>query len=165
MLGLLAGRKSCGLAQGAVRLDGAMADAAARRARIGYVTQEDVLPATSTVEEHLLFHAAVRAPHLGSDARRALVAHVLAALQLSAKARCAIGDGLVRGLSGGERRRAPYPHHNPNPSPSPSPNPDFSPSPNPNPDPNPNPNPKPNPNPNPTLALALPLNPKPSTSP
>ena len=148
LLGLLAGRKSCGLAQGAVRLDGAMADAAARRARIGYVTQEDVLPATSTVEEHLLFHAAVRAPHLGSDARRALVAHVLAALQLSAKAGCAIGDGLVRGLSGGERRRAPYPHHNPNPSPSPSPNPDFSPSPNPNPDPNPNPNPKPNPNPN-----------------
>ena len=146
MLGLLAGRKSCGHAEGAVRLDGAMLDAAARRAHIGYVTQEDVLPATSTVEEHLLFHAAVRAPHLGSAARRALVAHVLAALQLSGRAECAIGDGLVRGLSGGERRRAPYPHQKPSPSPNPGPNPDFSPTPNPNPDPTPNPTPTPNPN-------------------
>ena len=82
-----------------------MVDAAARRAHIGYVTQEDVLPGTSTVEEHLLFHAAVRTPALGGGARRALVKRVLAALQLGAKARCAIGDGFVRGLSGGERRR------------------------------------------------------------
>ena len=64
-----------------------------------------MLPGTSTVEEHLLFHAAVRAPALSGDARRALVERVLAALQLSSKAGCAIGDGFVRGLSGGERRR------------------------------------------------------------
>ena len=67
--------------------------------------QEDVLPGTSTVEEHLLFHAAVRAPALSGNARRVLVERVLAALQLSSKAGCAIGDGFVRGLSGGERRR------------------------------------------------------------
>ena len=105
LLGLLAGRKSSGSAKGEVFLDGVKADAAARRGRVGYVTQDDVLPGTSTIEEHLLFHAAVRAPGLSAPARRALVDGVLAALQLSAKAGCAIGDGFVRGLSGGERRR------------------------------------------------------------
>ena len=39
LLGLLAGRKSCGRAEGVVSLDGAVVDAAARRAHIGYVTQ------------------------------------------------------------------------------------------------------------------------------
>jgi ABC-type hemin transport system ATPase subunit len=103
-----------------------------------------VLPGTSTVEEHLLFHAAVRAPALCRDARRALVERVLAALQLGSKAGSAIGDGFVRGLSGGERRRVsvsvellvlaargaesgravlgvenPNPNLNPNPNPNP----------------------------------------------
>ena len=108
LLGLLAGRKERGTSAGAVRLNGRRASARARRERIGYVTQDDVLPATSTVAEHLHFHAALRLPWLGGEARVQLVRHTMEALQLSKCADRLIGDGnggYVRGLSGGERRR------------------------------------------------------------
>ncbi|EOD42063.1 hypothetical protein EMIHUDRAFT_95225 [Emiliania huxleyi CCMP1516] len=67
LLGILAGRKSRGRLRGTVALGG-----------VGYVTQDDVLPGTSTVAEHLHFHA---------------------------RASSLIGDAHMRGLSGGERRR------------------------------------------------------------
>ena len=108
LLGLLAGRKARGTSAGVVRLNGRRASASARRERIGYVTQDDVLPATSTVAEHLHFHAALRLPWLGGEARVQLVRHAMEALQLSKCADRLIGDGnggYVRGLSGGERRR------------------------------------------------------------
>lgn len=71
LLGVLAGRKARGASSGRVRLNGEEAAAAARRRRIGYVTQDDVLPGTSTVAEHLHFHAALRLPWLGREERGA----------------------------------------------------------------------------------------------
>ena len=101
LLDILAGR-TCASA-GVVRLDGATASPASLRRACGYVPQDDVLPPTCTVREHLAFHAALR---LSSPAhRRARVRQVLAALGLEPVAGALIGDQLRRSLSGGERRR------------------------------------------------------------
>ena len=111
LLSVLAGRREevsaeAGASERAeVRLYGQRMGSAARRARIGFVTQEDVLPPTSTVREHLDFHAYLRAPWLSRRARRQLVEASLGALGLGPLADRCIGDGFIRGLSGGERRR------------------------------------------------------------
>ena len=111
LLSVLAGRREevsveAGAGERAeVRLYGQRMGSAARRARIGFVTQEDVLPPTSTVREHLDFHARLRAPWLSRRARRQLVEASLGALGLGPLADRCIGDGFIRGLSGGERRR------------------------------------------------------------
>ena len=105
LLGILSGRKEGGRQGGEVLLNGARAAAASRRSLIGYVTQADVLPGTSSVRELLHFHASLRLPRAPADARARLVLSVLDRLQLRAKADARIGDAYVRGLSGGERRR------------------------------------------------------------
>ena len=105
LLGVLAGRKARGEVGGCVRLNGRRASPAVRREMVGYVTQDDVLPGTSTVAEHLHFHARLRLPWLSRSAHALLVARTLACLQLTSKAERLIGDQFVRGLSGGERRR------------------------------------------------------------
>ena len=104
-LGVLAGRKAHGEIGGCVRLNGYRASPHARCEVIGYVTQDDVLPGTSTVAEHLHFHARLRLPWLSRSERALLVARTLACLQLTNRADYLIGDQFVRGLSGGERRR------------------------------------------------------------
>ena len=81
-LGVLAGRKAHGTVGGSVRLNGARASPAARRALVGYVTQDDVLPGTSTVAEYLHFHAQLRLPWLASSERALLIARTLACLQV-----------------------------------------------------------------------------------
>ena len=105
LLGVLCGRKRKGETVGSVLLHGCQAPASVRRARVGYVTQDDVLPSTSTVAEHLSFHARLRASWLNAKARGQLVESALMSVGLSHKANNIIGDGYVRGLSGGERRR------------------------------------------------------------
>jgi len=105
LLGILAGRKARGHVGGQVKLAGRSADASSRRLRVGYVTQEDMLPPTCTIAEHLRFHARTRAPWLSPHQRDDLVASTLAAVSLAHKATDLIGDTYVRGLSGGERRR------------------------------------------------------------
>lgn len=86
-------------------LGGIAVPAAARRRRLCYVTQDDVLPPTSTVLEHLVLHARLRLPHLTPGERAAVARGALAALAMGHKAHDRNGGGLARGLSGGERRR------------------------------------------------------------
>ena len=105
LLGVLAGRKRVGTLSGEVLLNGQSSTADVRQQRVGYVTQDDVLPPASTVREHFAFHAATRATWLPARARKELVDCTMRALQLQAKANCLIGDAYMRGLSGGERRR------------------------------------------------------------
>jgi ABC-type uncharacterized transport system YnjBCD ATPase subunit len=107
LLELLAGRKgACYLVRGALRLNGAPTSPAQVQLASAYVPQEDVLPGTSTVWEHLAFHAALRLPPSVPAAERALrVQQTLSALGLARLAGARIGDAFQRGLSGGERRR------------------------------------------------------------
>jgi ABC-type multidrug transport system ATPase subunit len=79
-----------------------------RTPRIGFVPQQDVLPAMLTVAEALLFAARLRLPEYVTDAeKRQRVEDVLEQLGLTHVRDSRIG-GLVshaRGISGGEMRR------------------------------------------------------------
>ena len=107
LLDFLAGRTPKGqAARGTVRVDGTRVAAKEMRAISGYVPQDDVLPGTSTVWEHLLFHAMLRLPE--RTPREELYRCVVGwanELGLGKVAESRIGDQFTRGLSGGEKRR------------------------------------------------------------
>ena len=107
LLDFLAGRTPCGqTARGTVRVDGREASREAMRRLSGYVCQEDVLPGTSTVWEHLLFNAALRMPAgTSNETIRRCAVGWMRELGLVKVAHSRIGDAFTRGLSGGEKRR------------------------------------------------------------
>ena len=71
---------------------------------IGYVQQDDVLYQTLTVYECLLFAAKMRLP--SSVDHNGRVRQILESLKLEKAADTKIGGPLVKGVSGGERKRA-----------------------------------------------------------
>jgi ATP-binding cassette subfamily G (WHITE) protein 2 len=114
LLDILAGRPSANrVVGGSIRVNGAVADAAAMRSLAGYVPQDDVLPGTSTVWEHLVFHATLRIRGEGdgrggaeTSARiRSVVSDTMRSLGVDGVAHAFVGDEWTRGLSGGEKRR------------------------------------------------------------
>ncbi|KAJ0983712.1 hypothetical protein J5N97_011967 [Dioscorea zingiberensis] len=73
---------------------------------MGFVTQDDILYPHLTVAETLLYTALLRLP--GNLSRQEKAEHVEAVMQqlgLTVCCNCIIGGGLVRGVSGGERKR------------------------------------------------------------
>jgi ABC-type lipoprotein export system ATPase subunit len=122
LLDILAGRPGVNrIVTGVVRVNGETVTPHEMRRVSGYVPQHDILPGTSTVWEHLLFHATLRVrgtestdtTHTGNTARvstgtdtPAVAARwVLKSLGIEKLKNTFIGDEWVRGLSGGERRR------------------------------------------------------------
>jgi len=92
--------------RGAIYLDGQVASNVGLRAASACVTQDDVLPGTSTVWEHLLFHATLRMPSgTSTKALRRRVGQTMRDLGIEKLADSLIGDQFSRGLSGGEKRR------------------------------------------------------------
>ena len=92
--------------RGAIYLDGQVASHVGLRAASACVTQDDVLPGTSTVWEHLLFHATLRMPiGTSTNALRRRVGQTMRDLGIEKLADSLIGDQFSRGLSGGEKRR------------------------------------------------------------
>ncbi|KAH7662375.1 Molybdate-transporting ATPase protein [Dioscorea alata] len=73
---------------------------------MGFVTQDDILHPHLTVAETLLYTALLRLPGSLSKQEKALHAEiVMEQLGLTLCRNCSIGGGLVRGVSGGERKR------------------------------------------------------------
>lgn len=73
---------------------------------MGFVTQDDILHPHLTVAETLLYTALLRLPGSLSKQEKALHAEtVMEQLGLTLCRNCIIGGGLVRGVSGGERKR------------------------------------------------------------
>ena len=107
LLDVLAGRPSPGhVITGDVALDGERMSNSELRHVSGYVPQDDVLPGTSTVWEHLMFHAALRLPGSVDRKRlRSVVWQTMRDLGITKLAHAHIGDAFTRGLSGGEKRR------------------------------------------------------------
>jgi len=106
LLDILAGRLRHGSVEGGIFVNGLPASAATVRRLSGYVAQDDPLPGTATVREHLTFHAVLRMPGdapLGE--KKARVWEVIGQLGLHRVVDSTIGDEFVRGLSGGEKRR------------------------------------------------------------
>lgn len=108
LLDILAQRKSAdtGRTSGTILLDGAPVDGADFRHRTGYVQQDDLMHSYVTVEEAVRFSATLRTPPTVSAEELELrVARVLRLLGIDHVRHSCIGNALVRGVSGGERKR------------------------------------------------------------
>ena len=106
LLDAIAGRSKSVQVRGEVRLNGWKASPKQLRAISGFVTQDDILPGTSTVWEYFIFNAMLRMPQqLQKEYKRQRVFEIIQQLGLSKVAMSLIGDEFVRGLSGGEKRR------------------------------------------------------------
>lgn len=73
--------------------------------RVAYVMQDDTLLPTQTVREALLFSAAMKLPGSSREEREGKVERLLTSLGLERCADTGIGSSLVKGISGGERKR------------------------------------------------------------
>lgn len=106
LLNMLAGRVAKSrthLAGGVVRVDGVRRAPGSFRRLAAYVAQDDVLFGELTVREHIAFAAGLR---VGTPADVAPVTTgLLSEMRLGHVADSRIGSPLVRGVSGGERKR------------------------------------------------------------
>jgi len=73
--------------------------------KIGYVMQNDVLLATFTPRECFMFIANMRLINLNKQEKHAKVEELIAILGLSKCADTYVGNELIRGVSGGEKKR------------------------------------------------------------
>merc|ERR1719410_1749067 len=90
---------------GEVSLGGALINPVDARSNIAYVMQEDALPSMSTPREILAMSAVLRGKEKNSDVAKAKVNDLLAALKLEKCADTYVGSALIKGLSGGEKKR------------------------------------------------------------
>jgi ABC-type multidrug transport system ATPase subunit len=107
LIEILATKSKTGFTSGSVRFPGDPSRES-RTPRIGFVPQQDVLPAMLTVSEALLFAARLRLPEYVTDAeKRQRVEDVLEQLGLTHVRDARIGGRTshARGISGGEMRR------------------------------------------------------------
>lgn len=92
---------------GEVFADGKCVESPGVMARLSaYVEQEDALFALSTVRETLMFATQLRlGPEISMTRKKELVEEVIADLGLVAAADTNVGNDMIRGISGGERKR------------------------------------------------------------
>ncbi|XP_017575992.1 broad substrate specificity ATP-binding cassette transporter ABCG2d [Pygocentrus nattereri] len=104
-LDVLAARKDPSGLSGEVLIDGAP-QPPNFKCLSGYVVQDDVVMGTLTVRENLRFSAALRlSSSVSQKEKEARVNHLIAELGLSKVADARVGTQLIRGVSGGERKR------------------------------------------------------------
>uniref|UniRef100_S4RLX7 ATP-binding cassette, sub-family G (WHITE), member 2b n=1 Tax=Petromyzon marinus TaxID=7757 RepID=S4RLX7_PETMA len=111
LLDVLAGRKDPkGLKGGTVLLDGHPMDSGFRLIS-GYVVQDDVIMGTLSVRENIEFSANLRLAQQGAkrsdweQEKQQRVDNVIRELGLTESARHQVGTDMIRGVSGGERKR------------------------------------------------------------
>nr|XP_015203009.1 PREDICTED: ATP-binding cassette sub-family G member 2-like [Lepisosteus oculatus]XP_015203010.1 PREDICTED: ATP-binding cassette sub-family G member 2-like [Lepisosteus oculatus] len=105
LLDVLAARKDPAGLSGDVLIDGAP-QPSNFKCISGYVVQDDVIMGTLTVRENLLFSAALRLPtSISFKEKEERVDNVLSELGLTKVANSKVGTQLIRGVSGGERKR------------------------------------------------------------
>ncbi|XP_065052112.1 broad substrate specificity ATP-binding cassette transporter ABCG2-like [Rhopilema esculentum] len=105
LLDVLAGRKDKKYLTGYVLVNGRRQPKNFRLLS-GYVVQDDIIMGTLTVRENLMFSASLRLPpEFSKEDRRARVEMVINDLGLSKVADSKVGNEMIRGISGGERKR------------------------------------------------------------
>lgn len=109
LLNALAGRiKNSGKAQlnGAITVNGVDVEKTNFHENLAYVMQEDALTATATPREALHFSALLRLPaSVNEEEREQRVNDLIISLGLSKCADTRIGNVLIKGISGGEKKR------------------------------------------------------------
>jgi len=106
LLDILAGKKTAAY-EGTVHVNGKPRDDLWSRIS-SYVPQQDIMPATWTVREAVLFNHRLKnvlPKHVKEDSRSEIVDMLLADLGLGHVMDTKIGDATVRGISGGQKRR------------------------------------------------------------
>lgn len=112
LMNILAGRVTSNKArkiEGKIMLDGENMDPSSRafRSRIAYVMQEDALMPFATPRESLRFSCKLRrAADEPSDEKERVVERMIKALRLEECADTIVGNDMVKGISGGEKKRA-----------------------------------------------------------
>lgn len=106
LLDVLAGRKDPKGLTGEVLINGVPLPKNFKRIS-GYVVQKDIAVGTLTVRENLWFSANMRLPRsLSKEAKRGRIEETLMDLGLTGCADTKVGTELIRGISGGEKKRA-----------------------------------------------------------
>ena len=106
LLNCLAGRISGKNVTGTIMVNGRKVDPVKFRRRIAYVMQEDSLFATATVKEAFTFSARLRLPASTTAAERSqVVEDMLEKLMLRKCENTMVGNIMIRGVSGGEKKR------------------------------------------------------------
>eukprot|EP00386_Alphamonas_edax_P003151 GDKI01009677.1.p1 GENE.GDKI01009677.1~~GDKI01009677.1.p1 ORF type:complete len:723 (-),score=240.73 GDKI01009677.1:1332-3500(-) len=105
MLNLLAQRISGGDRSGEILYNGRPAKEVNMKKISNYVMQHDQLLEFLTVEETLLFNAALKLKHLGKKERYERVERIMAELGLTVCRNVAIGGQFKKGISGGQKKR------------------------------------------------------------
>ena len=108
MLNLLSGRllsKNLKL-RGTIKINGKKVETMADyKSVIGYVMQEDLMLPTFTPRETFRFITDMRLPFKTSEEKDALVESMIDSLGLKKASETYVGNSLIRGLSGGEKKR------------------------------------------------------------
>ncbi|NXG16990.1 ABCG2 protein, partial [Grallaria varia] len=105
LLDVLAARKDPAGLSGEVLIDG-IPQPPNFKCISGYVVQDDVVMGTMTVRENLQFSAALRLPSsISVKEKEERVTQIISELGLSKVADAKVGTELIRGVSGGERKR------------------------------------------------------------
>ncbi|NXN09071.1 ABCG2 protein, partial [Indicator maculatus] len=105
LLDVLAARKDPAGLSGEVLIDG-IPQPPNFKCISGYVVQDDVVMGTMTVRENLHFSAALRLPSsISVQEKEERVTQIISELGLSKVADAKVGTELIRGVSGGERKR------------------------------------------------------------
>eukprot|EP00429_Kryptoperidinium_foliaceum_P086743 CAMPEP_0176189528 /NCGR_PEP_ID=MMETSP0121_2-20121125/3476_1 /TAXON_ID=160619 /ORGANISM="Kryptoperidinium foliaceum, Strain CCMP 1326" /LENGTH=621 /DNA_ID=CAMNT_0017528135 /DNA_START=34 /DNA_END=1899 /DNA_ORIENTATION=+ len=110
LLNILAGRvrpggKSKAEIPGRVALNGEQIQPYANQQLFGYVMQDDALLGTMTPREVLQFSAKLRLTHNSGESDESLIEDLLQSMSLSKCADTMVGNELIKGISGGERKR------------------------------------------------------------
>ena len=106
LLDILADRKDSRGLSGQVYIDGYPPPPSFKHI-IGYVVQDDIISGTLTVRENLMFSANLRlSNNVSNNERTERVTRAIRDLGLEACADTKIGTEFLRGVSGGERKRA-----------------------------------------------------------
>ncbi|GBG24598.1 ABC transporter G family member 9 [Hondaea fermentalgiana] len=109
LMNVLAGRISGTgkkVVSGNVYVNGAPVNPIRYRKNVAYVLQEDALFATATAREALEFSAKLRLPNtVSAEERKQIVDELMVSLGIDHVANTMCGSEMVRGLSGGEKKR------------------------------------------------------------
>ncbi|KAJ1978286.1 hypothetical protein H4R34_003260 [Dimargaris verticillata] len=107
LLNALSGRLTTGKLSGRVHFNGQRRVPSRFKKQAAYVEQDDLMYAQLSVRETIQYAATLRLPSKDYSAadKYAKVNHVLDALRLTGVSDTYIGDAMIRGVSGGERKR------------------------------------------------------------
>eukprot|EP00042_Codosiga_hollandica_P040375 m.347036 g.347036 ORF g.347036 m.347036 type:complete len:783 (-) comp55845_c0_seq4:879-3227(-) len=105
LMDILAGRKAKGSVTGAITVNGFPVKPDAFKHLAAYAMQEDVFVGTLTARETLLFACRLKTPHLSKEEIDERIQALLTDLAIDHVANSLVGSEMIRGLSGGERKR------------------------------------------------------------